>query len=204
MSKTLHEFSSFIALGNVFCINRNYLIEKPKQRILCNFIFIIATISAICALIYDIVSLINQNPYAKVFHLMLLAEVALLAFEATNKRGSFEAIKRLDEKCLISDKNYHAKIKREVIKITVLTIASITIDVIGLFILETEATIIFILTTLFAAHDSEMSFYSTFIEIINIRLANLKEFNLNYGSKVYRQVLVASSQFNEEFSIRVS
>lgn len=137
------------------------------------------------------------------FQWFLGTEFVILAFAARYRNVSLSVFKRLDEKCGVDEK-YISKLEREVERQTFLCVISILIDIIGMYILETKIIDMFTYLIMFSAHEAETIFFALIIEDINFKLNKLHDSTPSAGSRVYRHVLIASSQMNEEFTPRVS
>ncbi|CAG4930444.1 unnamed protein product [Parnassius apollo] len=124
----------------------------------------------------------------------------LLWWVAAFEIETFEAIKVLDEKCVFLE-NYSSKIETKSFIVIIVSILSITLDVIGMWKLELSPSTVTILTLAFAIHDTEIGFYSVIISGINLRLFSIVETNAKYGSKIYRHILLIAAHIEKEYNL---
>lgn len=199
---TISCYSSFIYLENFFCVNRSYLIPDRRKRIFCNIICILAFSAVIVDFVDDVVnSEIDINE--KMFQGVLAVEFLTLALAARYRSTSFAALKRLDEKCGV-EKKIIDQLKKKVHKETFVAMVSVAIDIVGIYFIEGKTVQKLTYAIMYAVHEAETIFFALIIEGINLRLMKLNEATPSVGSRVYRHVLLASSQMNIEFTARVS
>lgn len=201
MSSTISCFTNLILLENLLCINRSYLIECPRRKLIGNIIFLVTFTLLITVVFVDLL-LVRVSFGFRMFQGFLAIEFIDLIITANLRSNSFDALKRLDEKCGIED-DYIEKLIASSNKYTYFVIVCAVIDFIGLLILRssTEVIIFFIL---YSAQDAELIFFSMIVEAINLRLSKLKSASPVFGSRVYRHVLVTTALVNEEVTPRVS
>lgn len=212
-SDIIFKLRYFIMLQNLFSINRSFWLNNRKYSIIGNSIFITSHLFIFLSIVYDL--FINDVitgsisiQYMCIFHFIVLSEVLCLFIASRRRFDIIKAIKILDEKCQsnLSIKNVMKAedLDSQINMLTVLSIVTLVVDVTCLFYLEMSPSAITILSISFAAHDSELVFVSLLIAGFNIKLSRLIEIDTSDGSQIYRQLLMTSAIFNQDFAFTVS
>lgn len=200
---TIYLLQNLVIFENLFGVNRSYLARGHTRKWVCYVLFIMSFIIVFGCLVNDYVILgVHMSLTDKVIQVYNGLELIILAAGATMKK-TFVAQERLDLKCGIDD-NSLTKFKAMIKTALTVNIVSLAMNFCGGLYLKINISVILIFCYAVAVHDMEIDLMRLLIEGYNMRLRNLKEVTPSAGCRIYRHVLIASSQFGEEFNFRVS